>query len=186
MIEACRQFLSARLMEIKDRANAQPFDSENIFFGPMPRDFLKGHRFAACCLTLTDKKRFHGGIVLNQRNEDCTEYTRIRKSYERKVLYRIILYAAQFKDHWGETDFKGFIDQLEQRIAHYRVIADALNMAVHINLQDSIRPWDQESSDRMLKKRSHKAIARVEFTGGVYTQKQVPIIQDVDIQPEYE
>ncbi len=59
-------------------------------------------------------------------------------------------------------------------------------MAVKIELYDAIRPWDAAEAAQMLKRRPHKAISRVLFTGGIYKQQTVPIIQDVDIQPEYE
>ncbi len=189
MIQSIRTFLTARLLEVLN-ASGQPVfsdgDQGNIFFGPMPRGFLKDNKFAACCFTLQDKKKKHGGLVANTLNEDKTHYTRIRKVYERTVLCRIVLYAAEFKEHWGEDDFKGFIDQLEIKIAGHRVIADAMNNAVRILLHDSIRPWDVEESKQRIKGRSHKAIARVEFIGGVYVTKQTPVIRDVDIQPEYE
>lgn len=186
MMGACRQFLSARLMEIRDRSGGQPFSETNIFFEPMPRDFLKDNAFAAWCFPLQDQKRFNGGLVSNVRDADCKYYTRIRKTYDRKTLYRIGLYAAEFTDQWGEDDFKGFVDQFEQAVAGCRVIPDALNMAVTVRLMDAVRPWDDEEARQRLKRRPHKALVRVEFEGGIYTQHQVPIIQDVDLQPEYE
>jgi len=185
MIQACRQFLSDRLAEIKDRDQASPFGPDNIFFGPRPRNFLKTHAFAASCFTLDDKKKFDGSLVVNKRDADCKNYLRIRRVFRRDVLYRVVLYAAEFKDQWGEAEFKGFVDQLELGIAGIRVIPDELNMAVDIDLVDAIRPWDGEEARQRLAKRPHKAIVRVAFSGGVYRQKTVPIIQDVKIKPEF-
>ena len=183
MIEACKHFLKEHLQELESVEGSFAFTDENIFFGPRPRGFLKDHQFAACCLVLYDKKKKDGSLVANIRDEECKYYNRIRKRFERKIMFRIILYAGSFDNQWGFDAFKGLIDQLEQKIAEHKVIADELNNAVKIDLQDSIRPWDLEESRQMLKRRPHKAIARVEFIGGIYVQKKVPIIWDVDIQP---
>lgn len=182
MIDACRQFLSARLEDILN-ADQQPFDSENIFFEPMPRDFLKTRDFAACCLASQDKKTRDGRLVASVRDDECTKYTRTYRVYKRKVLYQVVLFASEFRETWGETDFKGFIDQFEEGVAAVRSITDSLGIAVHIDLHDSIRPWNSEEADRTIRRRGLKAIARVEFTGGVHRQTTVPIIGDVEITP---
>jgi len=186
MIAACRQFLSDRLLEVLKANGDSAFTEENIFFGPMPRDFLKNNPFAACCLMHQDEKEKAGRLMAVIRNEACTEYTRIIRVFKRQVLYRVILFASDFKDSWGDAEFKGFIDQLEEKTAQHRIIPDDLNMAVFIDLYDSIRPWNQEEVKQRLKREPHKAIARILFTGGVYRQQTVPIIQDVDLQPSYE
>lgn len=185
MINAIRQFLSARLLEVVDSAGDAVFSTEKIFFEPLPRDFLKKNKYAACCLVLQDEKKKDGRMMANIRNEACTEYTRIRMAFARRVVYRVIFYAADFNDQWGDVTFKGFIDQFEDRVARYQVIADDVDMAVGIELYDAIRPWDAEQVAQMLKRRPQKAISRVLFSGGIYTRQTVPIIQDVDIQPKY-
>jgi hypothetical protein len=152
----------------------------------MPRDFLKTHDFAACCLVHQDKKTPDGRLVANVRNAECTQYTRTYRVFKRKVLFRVVLFASEFRNAWGEMDFKGFIDQFDDGVAGVRTITDSLGVAVHIDLHDSIRPWNQEEADRTIKRRGLKAIARVEFTGGVYRQTTVPIISDVEIEPSME
>ncbi|OGV50945.1 MAG: hypothetical protein A2X49_15365 [Lentisphaerae bacterium GWF2_52_8] len=186
MIPAMREFLLNRLLEIRQSGGDPAFSPGNIFFGPMPRDFLKDNAYAACCLLHQDTKKYNGSLTANVRNEECTFYTRTRKVFNRVIVCRVVLFAAEFKDQWGENDFKGFIDQLENEIAKVRVIPDSLNMAVRIELQDSIRPWDTEEAQGMLKRLPHKAITRVVFTGGVYKTIQIQIVQDVDLQPSYE
>lgn len=195
MIEACKQFLKDRILEIEGDRQLSPFEDGVIFFEPMPRDFLKTHQFAACCLVLHDKKKKDGSLVSNVRDEACEYYIRTRKRFSRKIMFRITLYAEGFGDQWGKEDipglwdfdaYTGFIDQLEQKIAEHKVIADGCGNAVKIDLQDSIRPWNNEEAKQMLKRRPHKAIVRVEFTGGIYVQKKIPIIKDVDIQSSYQ
>ena len=195
MIEACKQFLNDQIRELYGYEKVFPFEDGNIFFGPKPRDFLKDHQFAACCLVLHDKKKKDGSLVSSVRDEACEYYTRTRRRFERKIMFRVLLYADSFGDQWGQTDipglwdfeaFKGLVDQLEQRIAEHKVIVDEFNNAVKIDLQDSLRPWDAEEARQSLKKRPLKAIVRVEFAGGIYVQKKVPIIGDVNIQPSYE
>ena len=184
MIEACKQFLTDRIMGLAGVEQVGPFTKDNIFFGPMSRDFLKTNQFAACCLVAMDKKKKSGRLMSNVRDLEAGVFTRTWKRFERQLLVRCILYAESFDDHWGKktgvvwdfSAFKGFVDQLEADIAGYKVIADQLNNAVHIELEDSIRPWDLEESRQRLKKTPHKAIVRVEFTGGIYVQKQFPII----------
>ncbi|MCP3942214.1 MAG: hypothetical protein GY710_12110 [Desulfobacteraceae bacterium] len=193
MIEACKQFLIDRVQEITDSDQGQPFTPDNIFFSPLPRDFLKKNRFAACLLVAMDKKKKNGRLMSNVRDLEAHVFVRTYKRFERKIMVRCILYASSFEDLWSKKKgeiwdlnaFKGFVDQLEQNIAKHKVIADELNNAVKITLEDSIRPWDLEEGRQSLKKTPHKAIVRVEFKGGIYVQKQVPIIKSVDIQPEF-
>ena len=186
MMAACRQFLTDRLLEVVKADGNPAFPEASIFFGPMPRDFLRSNQFAACCLMHQDEKEKDGRLMANIRNEACTEYTRIIRAFKRQLLFRVILFSADFKDQWGEAEFKGFIDQLEEKAGRFRVIPDDLNMAVRIDLYDSIRPWNHEEAEQRLKRSPHKAIARIMFTGGVYKQQTVPIIQDVDLQPSHE
>ena len=192
MIEACKQFLFDRLAEVvKTDGNpaftgASQGNPGNVFFGPMPRDFLKNNQYAACCLVLQDEKKKNGRLMSNTLNADKTEFIRYYRTFVRQVLYRVILYAADFKDQWGESEFKGFIDQLEANTANHKIIADELSMAVGVELFDSIRPWDQEEARQAIRRRSHKAIARINFTGGIYMIVTIPAIRDVEIEPSYQ
>ncbi len=122
MIEACRQFLSGRLQDLETKGGAWVFNDDNIFFEPLPRDFLKSNQYAACCLILQDEKKKDGRMMANIRNEACTEYTRIRMAFARRVVYRVSLYAADFKTQWGEEEFKGFIDQFEELVAQHNIV----------------------------------------------------------------
>ncbi|MCG8643339.1 MAG: hypothetical protein MI862_26670 [Desulfobacterales bacterium] len=194
MIQACNQFLIDQISRLAADKEAVPYTDENIFIGPMPRDFLKTHPFAACCLTLQDTKKKSGKLVSNIRSDDFTYYTRTFQRFERQITYRVLLYAAGFGDQWGQPEhgnfwdmdvWTGLVDQLEQRIAGTRFIPDENNMAIRVEALDAIRPWNTDEARQRVKRKHHKAIVRVVFTGGIYTTQQVPIVGDVNIQPEY-
>ncbi|MBI4621044.1 MAG: hypothetical protein HY739_12935 [Desulfobacterales bacterium] len=186
MIEACKTFLTDRIKEILLEDESQAYSDEIIFFGDMPRDFLKDNDYAADCMIFSDVKKKNGAIVSRVRNEGCTEYTFTRRRFSRSVLFRCFLHAKSFEDLWGKDGFVGLVDQLEQKVAEAdRIIADSNNNAIRVELHDAVRPWgmDDEAVDR-LKRRPHKAIVRLEFKGGIYTSWTVPIIPDVEITPE--
>ena len=193
MKEACKQFVIDQLTEIMGESVSFPFSSENVFFNPLPRDYLKSNPFAVCCLIHTDKKKKAPRMMSNVRNKDFTYYTRTYRRYERRILFRVILYAPDFDELHGKPDtpnewdfdaYKGIVDQFEQRVAGIRVIPDEMDNAIKVELEDSFRPWAQEEVKQTLKRGPNKAIVRIEFIGGIYIQKSVPILKDVNIQPE--
>jgi len=188
MIEACKTFLSERLKEILLEDESPAYTDGIIFFGNMPRDFLKDNDYAANCLILHDRKKKDGAVISRARNVECTEYTFVRRRYLRTVLFRCFLHAENFDDLWGTAGFVGLVDQLEQKVAEAdRVIADSGNNAVKVDLHDAVRPWslDDEALQRA-KRRPYKAIVRVEFEGGIYTSWTEPIVPGVEITPDYQ
>lgn len=195
MIEACKKFLYSQVTGLMLDSHPFPFTRDNVFFEPMPRDFLASLPFAACCLVLKDERQKDGGIVSNIRSGDFSFYTRTVRRFERRVLFRVILHAESFGCQWGVPEFpgmwnfkaaKGLIDLLGQQIASRRVIADEFNHAVKVELRDAIHPLDSEQALQMLESGRHEAVLEVEFKGGIYVQKQIPVIRSVDIQPEYQ
>ena len=195
MIEACKAHILSTLTGIMGDETPFPFDDGNVFFTPLPRDFLKSNPFAVCCLIHTDKKRAAAKMMANTRSDDFKYYTRIYRRFERQILFRVLLFAGTFTEQWGKPDvenlwdfdaYKGIVNIFEQRISEVRIISDELDCAVRIQVQDSFRPWDDEEARQTLTRRQHKAVVRVEFTGGIYVTKKIPIIQDVDIQPQYQ
>lgn len=159
-------------------------DPGTIFFGDLPRDFLKDHDFAVQCLILRDKKKKEGRLIGRQRDLAATEYTFTRRRYRRDLLVRCLFWAPRPEDLEGEDDYIGLVDQFEQAVIKTRVLADAGNNVIKIELQDSVvRPWDGETREDRPKRRPHLALVRIEFSGGRHTQETVPIIQSVEITP---
>ncbi len=193
MIATLKSFLTGCLTELSlggfsrpyraARANG-PDDIGNVFFGELPRDFLKDNDFAAQLLLLQDRKRRDGRTIARVRNAQATRYTFTRRRYRREILVRCILYAARFEDLWGETDRLGLVDQLEATIAGTRMLADSGNNAVTVELQDEARPWTVETAADRQKRRAHVAIVRISFVGGVHTQDEIPIVQSIDFNPQ--
>lgn len=192
MIETCRNFLADRLRGLLlpagtfayDGGEFLPADEVNIFFGELPRDFLKDHAYAAQCLPLQDRKKPDGRLIGRARDAGATRYTFTRRRFRREVLFRCFLYAERFEELWGAPGYTGLVDQFEQAIAETKVIADSGNNAIRIEPQDAVRPWGAEAEADRLKRRPHLAIVRVQFTGGIHTTAEIPIIQDVQITPQ--
>ncbi len=181
MIESCRQFLRDRLMELLLADGTRAYATDAMFFGDMPRDWLKVNRFGVNCLPLTDRKTRDGQLIGRQKDAAGTHYEMIRRTYRRKVLFRCFLYAADFADLWGNTSFTGLVDQFGQAVAGHRCMADGTNNSIFINLHDAARPWDADVQKERVKLMPHKAIVRVEFTGGVHVVTRVPIIPGIDL-----
>lgn len=194
MMEAVKTFLSGALqgLLLPDGGTAPyreadpevPGDPGTLFFEELPRDFLKDHDYAAQCLPLQDRKKPSGRLIGRQRNEAATAYTFVRRRYRREILFRCFLYAERFEQLWGAPGYRGLVEQFEQAIAGTRVIADVGNNAIRIEPQDAVRPWGAEVQADRLRRRPHLAIVRVQFSGGIHTTAQVPIIQDVEIAPQ--
>lgn len=159
-------------------------DLGTIFFGDLPRDFLKDHDFAVQCLVLRDQKKRDGRLIGRQRNLEATNYTFTRRRYRREIMVRCLFWAARSADLEGEDDYIGLIDQFEQAVIKTRVLADGGNNAIRVELQDSVvRPWDGEITTDRQKRRPYLALVRLEFIGGRHTLETVPIIQSVEITP---
>jgi hypothetical protein len=186
MNQAYRQFLVERFKEIRREDGSFPYADGNIFTGQMPRDFLKDNDYVANCLVLQDRKKKDGSLISNVRNEACTHYVQTRRRFRRTLLVRCFLYAPTFDELWSNGSFKGFVEQIEQRIAEHRVIADSMNNCIDIDLHDVVRPWNEDESEKRRRRQPHKGIVRIEFLGGIYTTKDIPIVQDVDIKPSYQ
>ncbi|MCG8553584.1 MAG: hypothetical protein MI799_24535 [Desulfobacterales bacterium] len=195
MIGACKQFIIDQLVEVMGDDTPFPFDDTNIFFEPLPRDYLKTHTFAACCLVQTDKKKRAPRLMSSTRSTDCKYFTRVYRKFERQILFRVLLYAPTFEAQYGKAQvdnvwdfdaYAGIVNAFEQRVAGTRVIPDGLNNAVTVELEDSFRPWTRDEASLALKRGPHKSIVRIEFTGGIYVTKQFPILQGVELQPEYQ
>ena len=187
MIDVCKTFLTARIKEILMPDDLTPaYTDSNIFFGNMTRDWLKDHDYAVNCLMLQDRKKKDGRLIARERNVDCTYYNFTRRRFKRTVLFRCLMYAAQFTDLWGSTGFTGFVDQFEQKTTEAsRVIADSNNRAVRIELHDAVRPWGGDEEKGRLKRQPRMAISRIEFTGGIYTTFSEPIPPSINITPNY-
>jgi len=185
MIEACKEFITDRLLEIKKEDIEPAYSESAIFFGDMERDFLKDNDYAANCLILQDRKTRDGRITARVKDEENGQYDYTRRRYIRIALFRCFLYAKYFRELWGKTGFAGFVDQFEQAVAGHRYITDSDNNCIYVDLHDAVRPWTDEEEERRLLKGPHTAISRVEFHGGVYTKWSEPVIPSVEIVPEY-
>jgi hypothetical protein len=185
MIAACKAFLTLRLKEILLESGLSAYNDDNIFFGNMARDFLKTNEYAANCMIFSDEKKKDGKIVSHVRNEVCTEYTYTRRRFKKDVLFRCFLHAKRFEDLWGSPGFIGLVDQFAQKITEAeRVIPDSNNNAIRVELHDAVRPWNTDDVNDRVRRLPHKAIVRVEFSGGVYASWTVPIVPDVTITTE--
>lgn len=158
-------------------------DLGTIFFGELPRDFLKDHDFAFQALALQDRKIKEGRLIGRVRNAEATRYRFTRRRYRREILFRCFIYAPRYEDLFGEEGFIGLVDQFEQTVANTRVLADSGNNVIHVELQDAVRPWGSESEADRQKGRPNLAIIRLKFNGGVHTTEEIPIIQTVEITP---
>jgi len=194
MMQACRQYLTARLQELllQDGVTAPfrpadpdtPGDLGTIFFEELPRDFLKDNDYAVCCLPLRDANKRHGKLIARSRTlGDEPQYTLTRRRFSREILFRCLLYGDA-EALWGTEGFKGLADQFSQAIAECRVVADSGNSAIRVEPQDAARPWDSEvEKDRKLR-RPRLAIVRVRFDGGIQTTRVQRIIPSVEIIPK--
>jgi hypothetical protein len=184
MITTCEQFLRDRISALVLSDGTRPYDAGNIFFKELPRDYLKDNDFAGQCLRLKDRRQTDGRIIARVRNQAATHYEFTRRRYRREALYRCLLYAARHEELWGEPGFSGLVDQFEQAAAQYRVLADADNRAVRIELNEAVRPWDSGVERDRRRNRPHLAIVRIEFCGGIHTTWSEPIIPSVEITPD--
>jgi hypothetical protein len=210
---ACQQFLTARLLELHLANGSSPYRVDapavpddphvpgnqavpavqgNIFFDELPIDYLKDNDFAACCLPLQDRKKKYGKLIAKVRTlaVEATEddpavpakYTFTRRRYEREVTFRCMLWAPA-ASLWTNGAFVGLVEQFEQGVAQYKVVADADNSVVRIDPQEATRPWDTNVELEKKLRRPPIAIVRVQFTGGLQKKIEVGIIPDVSITP---
>lgn len=192
MIVACRQFLTARLGELILPTSTTPYrpadpdvpgDPGTVFFGELPRDFLKDHDCAAQCLALQDRSQRYGKLISQGRDLATKVLKFTRRRYKREILFRCFLYAPRYEDLWGENGYTGMVEQLQNGIAGYRVIADEAGNCIRIDPQENSRPWDSGVELERKLRRPHLAIVRVVFSGGIDTAETIPLIPDVTINP---
>lgn len=195
MIETCQTFLADCLSKLRQSNDLPAYrygavyasEEVNVFFGELPRDYLKDHDLAVQCLLLQDRQKRSGRLIGRQRSADCSQYTFTRRRYRREVLYRVLLYAGRYEELCGGSGYIGLVDQLQQVITEApRVLADAGNNAVRVTLQDTVRPWDSEIAGDRQKRRPLPAIMRIEFTGGIHTTTTTSIIPSVEIAADYQ
>ena len=184
MIEAIKIFLTACLTELAlARLEADPYQTGepgSIFFGDLPRDFLKDNDFAAQCLVLQDRKKRDGSLIRSARDAEHTVLTLTRRRYRREVLHRCLLYAETYDDLWGS---EGLVEKFESAVAAGKWLSDSGGSAIRIELQESTRPWGSDIENDRSKRRPHLAIVRISFSGGIQIDSDLPIIQGVEITP---
>lgn len=188
MMPDCRTFLTARLEELLlGDGMTRPYRSAapgaNIFFDELPRDFLKDNDYAACCLPLQDRSRRSGKLIGQARTLGAApKYTLTRRRYTREILFRCLLYGPA-DELWGSGANGGLVDRFLQGVARHRMIADSGNCAMLVDPHDAARPRDAGTElDRKLR-RPRLAIVRIQFTGGIQTAADMPIIPSVTIVP---
>jgi len=181
MINAIQTFLTDLCKALTLETGAAPYTDALIHFAELPRDFLKDNDYAVCCLCLQDRKKKDGRIISRIRNVACTDYTFTRRRYRRELLYRCFLHAQNHDELWRAG---GLVDQFEQAITACRLLADANNRAIQIELHDSARPTGAGAEKDRQKKRPYTAIIRVGFSGGIYTSWTTPIIPSIDFTHE--
>ena len=197
MMPACRQFLIDRLQGLllldgytKPFMRANP--NRTIFFQDMPRDFLKDNDYAVDCLPLIDRNRRSGRIIGRVRTrtaatEDQPEKWHqrlIRRSYDREIMFRVVVYAPPV-ELYGTDTAAGLMDRLHQAIAGFRTITASDNSAITVDPQDSARPWDSNAEMGRKLDRPPFGIIRVQFRGGIQTDKVESMITRVEINPQY-
>jgi hypothetical protein len=155
----------------------------SIFFGDLPRDFLKDNSFAAQCLVLQDRKTRDGSLIDSARNVIHTSLKLTRRRYRRELLFRCLLHAETYADLWGSEDVEGLVEQFERSVAARKWLSDSGGSAIRIELQDATRPWGADIEADRIKRRPHLAIIRVSFKGGLQITKDLPIISGVEITP---
>lgn len=176
-----KTFLTARLMALElSRNQAPPYRRETIFFGDLPRDYLKDNDYAAQCLVLQDRLKRDGRLIGKAANAGKTALTLTRRRYRREILVRCLFYAATYEDLWGTPTRLGLVDQFEREMAKYKALADAGNNLVQVELQEAARPWNSDAEADRIKRRPHLAIVRIGFVGGLQATSDVPLIQSVD------
>lgn len=203
-MQACRTFLTARLLELIVPGGAvHPYSDgllpplpegqapdpeavppvKTIFFDELPVDFLKDNGYAVCCLPLQDRTRRHGKLIAKKLDEEKTEQTLTRRRFRREILFRCLLYGSA-ESLWGTDQYTGLVDQFSQGVANYRVIAAGDNSAISIEPSDAVRPWDSETEQDRKLRRPRLAIVRVQFSGGVQTTETQQLIRDVTLTPD--
>jgi len=191
MIPACRQFLSARLAELTlPDGYSRPFvavePGRTIFFGDMPRDFLKDNDYAANCLPLIDRSRRFGRLTGRTRDLVARTITLQRRKYSREILFRCLLFGPA-DELYGTSDRDGLMDRLQQSVAGYRKIsAIGDGSAIRIEPQDLVRPWDSETELGRKIDRPPLGIVRIQFVGGLQTASTIDLIPSVTINPQFE
>lgn len=155
----------------------------SIFFGDLPRDFIKDKFFAAQCLVLQDRNKRNGSLIGSARNVTKTSLKLTRRRYSREVLLRCLLYAETYDDLWGSEEVEGLVDQFKSAVAASKWLSDSTGSAIRIELQDGTRPWSSDIENDRIKRRPHLAIVRVSFSGGMQISSDLPIISGVEITP---
>ena len=158
-------------------------EAGSIFFGDLPRDWLKDNSFAAQCLVLQDRKKHDGRLIGSARNVTRTSLKLTRRRYSRDVLLRCLLYAETYDDLWGSEDVEGLVDQFERAVAATKWLSDSGGSAIRVELQEATRPWGADIEADRIKRRPHLAIIRVSFKGGLQITNDLPIISGVEITP---
>jgi hypothetical protein len=169
MIEPIKQFITDRFCELTLTDGSVVYNAENVFFYNMERDFLKDNDYAVLCFFPQDRKKTDGSLKGKERDLEAKTITYTRKIYKRTILARILIYSI-------DTELAKLCEDFEQNVAGIRNMADSNNNNIKITLQDMTRPWDDDRKYDRLRKRSHCAIAKVQFEGGIYTTKTVSLI----------
>jgi hypothetical protein len=206
MIQACRQFIAARLQGLTlPDGNSRPYTaaepSPTIFFQDLPRDFLKDNDYAVCCLPLIDRNKKSGRLLAKTRTlvpaviadplhdppieaaPASGTLTLQRRRFDREIVFRCLLYAPA--DHlWGAPGYTGLVEQFQQACAEFHHIADSDNSVIWIEPQDIAQPWDSNVELERKLERSPLGIVRVQFRGGVQTSRAIPLIPSVEFNPQ--
>lgn len=184
MMAACRTYLAACLATLRvPGGHGAPYVAENVFFDELPRDWLKDHDYAVCCLPLQDRSKPGGRLIGKTRSLAPTPlYTLQRRRFRREIIFRCLMYAPA-GDLWGLAGETGLADQFQQAVANRKIIAASDNSAIKIEPQDAARPWSTDMElDRKLR-RPRLAIVRVLFTGGIQTTTTLPIVTAIELTP---
>lgn len=187
MIQLCKQFLIARLQELTLPDGTRPYTGDEyvrtIFFGDLPRDFLKDNDYAVAALPLVDRNRKNGRLIGKSRDTVAKTETLIRRRFNRELLFRCLLFAPG-DDLYGTDGYTGLVEQFGQAVAEHHHILDADNSVILIEPQDSARPWDNETELGRKLERPPLGIVRVQFSGGIQTSRTRALIPSVTITPQ--
>jgi len=198
MMQACKQFLIARLQELTlPDGNTKPFTraepNRTIFFTDMPRDFLKDNDYAVACLPLIDRTRRSGRLIGKSRvmtpaqgaEPEKWNQTLMRRRFNREILFRVLLFAPEDDLH-GTDSFTGLAEQLGQKVAGYHHILDSDDSVILIEPQDTATPWNNDTEEARKLSRPPLAIVRVQFNGGIQTVRTEALITQVEIIPQHQ
>lgn len=198
MIQACRQFLIARLQGLTlPDGYTKPFvrvePNRTLFFEDMPRDFLKDNDYAVACLPLIDRSRKNGRLIGKSRTmtpvteaaPEIWRQTLLRRRFSREIIFRILLFAPA-DDLYGTDSYIGLVEQFNQAIAEHHHILDTDNSIILIEPQDRARPWDNDTEMGRKLDRPPLGIVRVQFSGGTQTSRNEAMITNIEINPQYQ